>query len=205
MSSVSLKQKFERAFRGFDVNNLDLSEAWSWPYGVRAIVFALLFIIISGVGFKFLVMDQKESLDREIGKEQTLKTQFEAKSFQVSSLDALRRQMADVELRFSEMLAQLPTEKEVPGLLEDISATGRNAGLEIDSIALQPERKASFYVELPIAIQVKGTYHQMGQFVSGVASVKRIVTLHDFTLSPSNGELLTMSISAKTYRHDDEE
>ena len=205
MNSVSLKQKFERAFRGFDVNNLDVSEAWSWPYGVRAIVFALLFIIINGVGFKFLVMDQQESLDKEIGREQTLKTQFEAKSYQVASLDALRRQMADVELRFAEMLAQLPTEKEVPGLLEDISATGRNAGLEIDSIALQPERKASFYVELPIAIQVKGTYHQMGQFVSGVASVKRIVTLHDFNLSPSNGDLLTMSISAKTYRYDDQE
>jgi|GEM_PF-6184495 len=141
MNSVSLKQRFERAFRGFDVNNLDVSEAWSWPYGVRAIVFALLFIIIGGVGFKFLVMDQKESLDKEVGREQTLKTQFEAKSYQVASLDALRRQMADVELRFAEMLAQLPTEKEVPGLLEDISATGRNAGLEIDSIALQPERK----------------------------------------------------------------
>lgn len=204
MNSVSLKQRFERAFRGFDVNNLDVSEAWSWPYGVRAIVFALLFIIINGVGFKFLVMDQKESLDKEVSREQTLKTQFEAKSFQVASLDALRRQMADVELRFTEMLAQLPTEKEVPGLLEDISAMGRNAGLEIDSIALQPERKASFYVELPIAIQVKGTYHQMGQFVSGVAGVKRIVTLHDFNLSPASGDLLTMSISAKTYRYNDE-
>lgn len=204
MNSVSLKQRFERAFRGFDVNNLDVSEAWSWPYGVRAIVFALLFIIINGVGFKFLVMDQKESLDKEVSREQTLKTQFEAKSFQVASLDALRRQMADVELRFTEMLAQLPTEKEVPGLLEDISAMGRNAGLEIDSIALQPERKASFYVELPIAIQVKGTYHQMGQFVSGVAGVKRIVTLHDFNLSPARGDLLTMSISAKTYRYNDE-
>ncbi len=113
--------------------------------------------------------------------------------------------MADVELRFAELLRQLPTQKEVPGLLEDISAIGQSAGLEIDLIALQPERKAQFYVELPISVQVRGTYHQMGDFVSGVAGIKRIVTLHDFSLKPSGGDQLTMSIDAKTYRYDDEE
>ena len=110
--------------------------------------------------------------------------------------------MEDVEERFAELLKQLPTDKEVPGLLEDITAIGKNAGLDIDTIALQAERKSQFYVELPINIQVRGTYHQMGEFVSGVSAIKRIVTLHDYSIQPSGGQL-SMSISAKTYRYDD--
>jgi len=111
--------------------------------------------------------------------------------------------MADVEGRFAELLKQLPTDKEVPGLLEDITEIGRQAGLEFNLIALQPERKEQFYVELPILIQVRGDYHQMGEFVSGVAAIKRIVTLHDFALQPSDEDTLLMEINAKTYRYDD--
>ena len=113
--------------------------------------------------------------------------------------------MTDVELRFSELLRQLPTAKEVPGLLDDISGIGENSGLNINSIALQAERKAQFYVELPINIQVSGTYHQMGEFVSGVSAIKRIVTLHDYSIRPAGGNMLNMTISAKTYRYDDTE
>lgn len=202
---MSIKTELEKAFRGFDVNNLDLSMAWSWPYGVKYVAYFLVFIIILVGGLNLFVFDKHDALDRAISKESDLKTQFEAKSYQVASLDALRRQMADVELRFAALLSQLPTEKEVPGLIEDISSIGRSAGLEIDSIALQPERKAQFYVELPIEVQVKGTYHQMGEFISGVAGVKRIVTLHDFSLRPIDGNVLSMNISAKTYRYDDED
>ncbi len=111
--------------------------------------------------------------------------------------------MADVESRFAELLKQLPTDKEVPGLLEDITEIGRSAGLEFDLIALQPEKRGQFYVELPIRILVRGNYHQMGEFVSGVAAIKRIVTLHDFSLKPGGDNGLTMEISAKTYRYDD--
>jgi type IV pilus assembly protein PilO len=99
-------------------------------------------------------------------------------------------------------LTQLPTDKEVPGLLEDISDIGRGAGLSINSIALQSERKSKFYIELPINISVAGTYHELGQFVSGVAAIDRIVTLHDFKVSPGSGSLV-MTIQAKTYRYDD--
>lgn len=202
---MSIKTELEKAFRGFDVNNLDLSMAWSWPYGVKYVAYFLVFIIILVGGLNLFVFDKHDALDRAISTESDLKTQFEAKSYQVASLDALRRQMADVELRFAALLSQLPTEKEVPGLIEDISSIGRSAGLEIDSIALQPERKAQFYVELPIEVQVKGSYHQMGEFISGVAGVKRIVTLHDFSLRPIDGNVLSMNISAKTYRYDDED
>ncbi|MGY8870196.1 MAG: type 4a pilus biogenesis protein PilO, partial [Pseudomonadales bacterium] len=91
------------------------------------------------------------------------------------------------------------------GLLEDISDIGRAAGLQIEQIALAGERKEKFYIELPINIEVEGTYHQMGQFVSGVAAIKRIVTLHDYPLKPTDDGLLKMGISAKTYRYDDTE
>ena len=202
---MSLRQSLNNAFKGFDVNNLDFSTAWSWPIGVKIVTYLLVFAVLLGGGINFLVLDKNRALESEIAKESDLKQQFETKSYQVATLDALRRQMADVELRFAELLRQLPTQKEVPGLREDISAIGQSAGLEIDLIALQPERKAQFYVELPISVQVRGTYHQMGDFVSGVAGIKRIVTLHDFSLKPSGGDQLTMSIDAKTYRYDDEE
>lgn len=194
---------FKQAFQGFDPNNLDFNQAGNWPIGVKAIVYILVFAIVVGAGLHFLVRDKHDALEKEIAKEQDLKNEYQRKAFQVASLDALRKQMADVEGRFAELLKQLPTEKEVPGLLEDITEIGRQAGLEFNLIALQPERKSQFYVELPIRIQVRGDYHQMGEFVSGVAAIKRIVTLHDFSLQPSGENTLSMEISAKTYRYDD--
>lgn len=194
---------FKNAFRGFDPNDMDFNNAGTWPVGVKAIVYLLLFSVIVGGGIYFLITDKHSAVEREISRERDLKQEFEAKAFQVANLDALRQQMADVQDRFAELLRQLPTDKEVPGLLEDITAIGKNAGLDINSIALQPERQSQFYVELPINIQVAGTYHQMGEFVSGVAAIKRIVTLHDYSISPSGGGQLSMTISAKTYRYDD--
>lgn len=195
-------ESLKNAFKGFDPNDMDINSAGKWPVGIKVIVYILLFAVLVGAGIYFLILDKHAAVEREISKEQELKQQFESKAFQVANLAALRKQMADVEGRFSELLRQLPTDKEVPGLLEDITAIGKNAGLDIDSIALQAERKAKFYVELPISIQVKGTYHQMGEFVSGVAAIKRIVTLHDYTIKPTGGQL-SMNISAKTYRYDD--
>lgn len=202
---MSMMTNLKNAFRGFDINNADFNTAWSWPVGVKIICYILVFALLVGGGTYYLVLDKHKQLEREIAKETDLKQQYESKAFQVASLDALRKQMADVELRFAELLRQLPTDKEVPGLLEDISAIGQNSGLDIDSIALQPEKKAQFYVELPINIQVRGTYHQMGEFVSGVSAIKRIVTLHDYSIRPAGGNLLNMNISAKTYRYDDTE
>ena len=202
---MSMMSNLKNAFRGFDINNADFNTAWSWPVGVKIICYILVFALLIGGGTYYLVLDKHKQLEREIAKEIDFKQQYESKAFQVASLDALRKQMADVELRFAELLRQLPTDKEVPGLLEDISAIGQNSGLDIESIALQPEKKAQFYVELPINIQVRGTYHQMGEFVSGVSAIKRIVTLHDYSIRPAGGNLLNMNISAKTYRYDDTE
>lgn len=198
-------QSFKNAFQGFDPNNLDLNAAGNWPIGVKVVVYIIIMSVVVYAGVHFYVSEQHTQLEREIQKEVQYKKEFEKKSFQVANLSALRKQMEDVEVKFSELLGQLPTDKEVPGLLEDISDIGRAAGLQIKVIQLAGERKAKFYIELPINIEVKGTYHQMGQFVSGVAAIKRIVTLHDYTLTPTDDGMLEMVISAKTYRYDDTE
>ncbi|MEH6576012.1 MAG: type 4a pilus biogenesis protein PilO [Amphritea sp.] len=192
----------KNSFRGFDADNLDFNTAGNWPIGVKIIAYLIVFSIVIGAGIHFYISDIQKGLDREVRQEHDLKTQVQIKASQVANLAQLRLQMADVEGRFSELLKQLPTEKEVPGLLEDITDIGRSSGLQIQSIALAAETKSKFYIELPINIKVSGTYHQMGQFVSGVAAISRIVTLHDYSISPSGAEL-AMTISAKTYRYDD--
>jgi type IV pilus assembly protein PilO len=196
-------QTFKNAFQGFDPNNLDMNAAGNWPIGIKVVVYIIVMSIVVYAGVHFYISEQNTQLEREVQKEAQYKQDFESKSFQVANLAALRKQMEDVEGTFSELLGQLPTNKEVPGLLEDISDIGRAAGLQIKVINLAGERKEKFYIELPINIEVKGTYHQMGQFVSGVAAIKRIVTLHDYTLKPTNDGMLEMVISAKTYRYDD--
>jgi type IV pilus assembly protein PilO len=201
MSSESLKT----AFQGFDPNNMDINTAGNWPVGVKAVVYLIILVVVVYAGIHFYVSEKHVQVERAIQKESQLKQEFEKKSFQVANLKALRKQMEDVEGKFSELLGQLPTDKEVPGLLEDISNIGRAAGLEIEEIALAGEKQEKFYIELPINIEVKGTYHQMGQFVSGVAAIERIVTLHDYTLNPTDDGMLEMAISAKTYRYDDTE
>jgi len=113
--------------------------------------------------------------------------------------------MVEMEASFGALVKQLPSDTEVPGLLEDITLTGIGTGLEIKSIQLKPEVAAEFYIELPIEIQVTGTYHDFGSFVSGVAGLPRIVTLHDFTIKPGDAGLLNMTILAKTYRYNDQE
>jgi type IV pilus assembly protein PilO len=140
-------------------------------------------------------------------QEVTLKQEYEKKAFQVANLDAYRQQMVDMEESFGALISQLPSDTEVPGLLEDITNKGLLNGLSISSIDLQPEVSREFYVELPIAIVATGSYHDLGAFVSGMAGLPRIVTLHDFVIS-GNGEnsaALNMNITAKTYRYKDGE
>ncbi len=192
----------KNSFKGFDPNDLDLSSSGNWPVGVKVVAYLLVFSLVVGCGVYFYITDKEKILNREVSQEAGLKQQVSNKSIQVASLDQLRIQMKDVEERFTELLKQLPTEKEVPGLLEDITEIGRSSGLDIESISLAGEKKNKIFIELPINIKVSGTYHQMGQFVSGVAAIPRIVTLHDYNIAPS-GPQLSMTISAKTYRYDD--
>lgn len=198
---MSFAEQME-SLKSFDINNLDFKNAGSWPVPVKAIVFLLVFILILGGGYWFMVKDQYAELERAETQEATLKQQYESKAFKVANLVAYRQQMEEMEESFGALLKQLPADTEVPGLLEDITNTGLGTGLDIKSIGLKPEVSREFYVELPIDISVSGTYHDMASFVSGVAALPRIVTLHDFNIAKAgkSGEL-TMDISAKTYRY----
>jgi type IV pilus assembly protein PilO len=194
--------KLKNSFKGFDADNLELSTSGNWPVGVKVIAYLIVFSLVVGAGVYFYITDKEKVLNRVVSQESGLKQKISIKTTQVASLEQLRQQMKDVEGRFAELLKQLPTEKEVPGLLEDITEIGRSSGLNIQSISLGGEKKNEIFIELPINIKVSGTYHQMGQFVSGVAAIPRIVTLHDYNIKPA-GDQLNMSISAKTYRYDD--
>lgn len=190
--------------RDFDVNDLDINNAGSWPLLIKIIVWVIVLSIVIFLGYYLKLNDMNTRLEKVVAKEKELKQDYKQKAFKAANLDTYRQQMLDMEKSFGALVKQLPSDTEVPGLLEDITHTGLGSGLEIKSINLQAERAAEFYVELPIEIHVQGTYHDFGSFVSGVASLPRIVTLHDFSISPS-GSLLNMSITAKTYRYNDKE
>ena len=196
--------KLTDAFKGFDPNNLDFSIAGTWPIGVKIVSYLLLFCMAMFLGVHFYISDKEQLLASKIRTEEQLKTTYAGVSNRVANLAGLRKQMADVEEQFEEIKRQLPTEKEVPGLLEDITNIAIASGLSIKSIALQSERKEQYYIELPIQISASGTYHQVGNFISGIAAIKRIVTLHDFSLTPTLNGQLSISITAKTYRNDDD-
>lgn len=191
--------------RDFDVNDLDFTNAGSWPLLVKLIVWVLVLAIVIFLGYYLRLNDMNSQLERAQSTEQKLKRDYESKAFKAANLDTYRKQMEDMDKSFGALVKQLPKDTEVPGLLEDITHTGLGSGLEINSIELQPENSAEFYVELPIEIQVKGGFHDFGSFVSGVASLPRIVTLHDFAIEPTDSGLLNMTITAKTYRYNDKE
>jgi len=198
---VSFAESLE-SLKGFDVNELDFNNAGSWPGPIKAIVFIIVITLVVGGGYWFLIKDQFAQLDQVTSKESDLRQQYETKAYKVANLAAYKLQMLEMEESFGALLKQLPTDTEVPGLLEDITNTGIGSGLEFKSIKLKPEIKKEFYIELPIQIEVTGTYHDISSFVSGVASLPRIVTLHNFSVSPSKtNEVLNMSIEAKTYRY----
>ncbi len=196
--------------KNVDLNDLDLNDPGDWPTPIKAIALTLVLLIAGAGGHFFYLSGKFEALERLERQEQGLRSEFEQKAGDASNLDRLRAQQREMEESFGALLRQLPTDTEVPGLLEDITMKGLDSGLKFTAIDLQPERQAEFYRELPISITVTGSYHDMGAFVSGVANLSRIVTLHDFSITPERargargnegeGEM-TMQIQARTYRY----
>ena len=196
-----------RSLREFDINDLDFDNVGSWPAAIKLIIWvALLSAVVVG-GYYYHIEDMQLQLAKVEAKEITLKKDFEKKAFQAANLDAYRQQMVEMEESFGALVSQLPSATEVPGLLEDITNKGLLNGLNIASIDLQKEQSREFYVELPIAISATGSYHDLGAFISGMAGLPRIVTLHDFKISAkgNNANSLQMNIIAKTYRYKDGE
>jgi len=185
-----------------DINEIDWNDMGSWPTPGKIFFGVLIFIaIVVGVYF-WMVDGVRLNLERAVAQEAQLKKDIERKAFRSSNLEAYKAQLAEMEESFGSLLKQLPKDTEVPGLVDDISATALGAGLQLDAISPEPLRAAEFYNELPITIEVQGGYHEMGAFVSGVAALPRIVTLHDFSISGGKtGSELTMKIQAKTYQY----
>ncbi|WP_430460407.1 type 4a pilus biogenesis protein PilO [Thalassolituus sp. LLYu03] len=193
-------------FKVDDLNDIDWENMGSWPIAGKAFFCVLLFAGVLVGGFFGLVSDNLDALSRDQAKEVSLKKDFEGKAFKVSNLAAYKSQMEEMQESFGSLLKQLPRDTEVPGLIDDISSAALSAGLKLNAIDPQKMAKTEFYNELPIDIEVVGGYHEMGAFVSAVASLPRIVTLHDFSVEGTGSSgMLKMKIQAKTYQYGGDE
>ena len=194
-----------RELNEIDLNDLDLENVGSWPAAARAIVAVMLFVLIVVLGYYYHIANLSDRLDASERKELELRREFERKAFEAQNLDAYKLQLKEMRDSFGALVSQLPSDTEVPGLLEDISSKGELNGLTIESIDLLDEVREEFYVELPIAIEATGSYHDLGAFISGMAGLPRIVTLHDFDIEMTDDDSsnLSMEITAKTYRYRD--
>lgn len=191
------------------LRSLDANDPGRWPLLFRALAIALIFVLVIGGGiYLFVVKEQLPILERVEREEQDLRGTFEQKQRKAANFDAYKAQLAEMERSFGAMLRQLPGKTEVPSLLVDISQTGLAAGLEENLFQPSPEIRKEFYAELPIKIQLTGGFHELGNFVSGIAALPRIVTLHDIEVKPEQDSApnqLVLDVTAKTYRYLDEE
>lgn len=193
---------------GDQFSNLDPENIGNWPILVRSIIVLLVCAAVLGAGYYFDTQYQQEEFEKVVAQENGLWSTFESKQVKAASLDDYKAQMVEMEESFGTMLRQLPSKNEVADLLVDITQTGLASGLEFELFKPNKEQPKEFYAELPITVNVNGGYHNLGQFVSGVAALPRIVTIHDIQLKVSDPETrrLNMTATAKTYRYlDDDE
>ena len=192
-----------------ELKNLDVNDVGRWPLVFRAAVILVVFVAVTALGIWFtIIKDKLPTLQRAQEDEQTLRVTFENKQRKAANYDAYRAQLAQIEQSFGTMLRQLPGETEIPSLIVDISQTGLAAGLQEKLFQPQPEVPKDFYAEKPTTISLSGGYHEIANFVSGIASLPRIVTLHDINITPDDAnsfDSLTMQVTAKTYRYIEEE
>ena len=192
-----------------ELQSLDVNDVGRWPLAFRAAVIAIVFLVVLGLGiYWFIIQDKAPQLARAQEEEKELRVTFENKQRKAANYDAYKAQLAQIEQSFGTMLRQLPGLTEIPSLIVDISQTGLAAGLQEKLFVPQPEIPKDFYAEKPIKIRLTGGYHEIGNFVSGIAALPRIVTLHNIDITPENGDSfdsLSMEVTAQTYRYLDEE
>lgn len=188
-----------------ELKSLDVNDIGRWPTAFRAVVIVVAFIVVVGIGIYFTIIeDKRPQLQRAQDDEQQLRLTFENKQRKAANYDDYKAQLAQIEQSFGTMLRQLPGETEIPSLIVDISQTGLAAGLQEKLFVPQAEIPKDFYAEKPINIRLTGGYHEIGNFVSGIAALPRIVTLHNITITPeSTGsfDVLSMEVTAQTYRY----
>jgi len=187
-----------------ELNSLDPKNIGAWPLPIRIALIAVVCVIVGYITWHYDVQLQLQALEKVEKEEITLRDTFEVKQSKAANLQALKEQLAEMKQSLGDMIRQLPDKTEVAGLIVDISQTGLAAGLEFKLFKPGAEVPAEFYSELPISIKVVGNYHQLGEFVSGIAALPRIVTTHDISITKSDAQLV-MDATAKTYRALDEE
>jgi type IV pilus assembly protein PilO len=192
-----------------ELQQLDPRDPGRWPLPVRLGAAALAFVALSLLlSYLLVYKDKSPQLDQKRAEELTLRDTFRTKHLKAVNLEVYEQQLKDIERSFGALLRQLPGKTEVPSLLVDISQTGLAAGLEEKLFQPAPEEKKDFYAELPIKIRLSGSYHDFGEFVSGIAALPRIVTLHQIEIKPDKGnayDQLTLDLTARTYRYLDED
>lgn len=192
-----------------ELQSLDVNDVGRWPLPFRAAVIVIVFLVVLGLGvYWFIVKDKAPQLSRVQEEEQQLRVTFENKQRKAANYDAYKAQLAQIEQSFGTMLRQLPGKTEIPSLIVDISQTGLAAGLQEKLFVPQGEIPKDFYAEKPIKIRLTGGYHEIGNFVSGIAALPRIVTLHDINITQEDKnefDNLSIEVTAKTYRYLEEE
>lgn len=194
-----------------ELRNLDPEHIGDWPLPVKIALVLIIAAVILFAGWHYDIQNLRVAIESEKTKEADQITSLESKQRQAANLEALKRQMQEMQQSFGDMLRQLPNKTEVAGLLVDISQTGLAAGLEFELFKPSNEVPSEFYAELPIQISVIGDYHKFGEFISGVAALPRIVTTHDISIEKRSGKgkdqeaTLVLKATAKTYRALDEE
>ncbi len=201
---MSLFTNIANDLRNFDWNDLqDVDTIGVWPAPVKVIIVITVVVSCLAAGYFFHIQNLQAELQTVSTEEGTLRIEFEQKAFLATNLEEYRAQTVQMEESFTELLRQLPSVTEVPGLVDDVTETGVGSGLEFSRLDLPPEEVQEFYIEIPMNLDVVGDFHDFGTFVSGVASLDRIVTLHDFAISARDDAFLSMNIVARTYRYKD--
>jgi type IV pilus assembly protein PilO len=181
-------------------NDIDFDNIGGWPKLVKIVFAAFLSVCVIGASYYLFISDTIDVLDAEQQKEIQLREDFENKYRLAANLKLYREQLVVMETQFAELLKMLPSENEMPGLLDDLTFVATDAGLRINSLDWDDEIERDFYIEFPIKMSVEGDYHKIGNMVSGVAKLPRIVSLHDFIIKQNDSGGLSMDILAKTYR-----
>jgi type IV pilus assembly protein PilO len=182
-----------------EINDLDFEQVAIWPKEIKTVVAIFCIVVVSAICYYAIISSKLPQLDGAKNKETELRSTFESKYRIAVNLSAYEQQLVRMQSDFSSMLKTLPTSNETPGLLDDITYVGTDAGLSFKLLNWQQENPKEFYTELPIQLEVKGSYHEFGLFTSNIANLPRIVTLHDFDITNSKG-VLTLKMQAKTYR-----
>ncbi|OTG67563.1 type 4a pilus biogenesis protein PilO [Acinetobacter silvestris] len=200
------KMTVEKFFQQF--NTLDMNNFGSWPVSVKITCWLFAFFVVCAIGYFLAIKPKLDSIDSAQAQEQNLLNEFKEKDSKLRNLQQYQAQLQQMEANFTQQLEQLPKETEIPSLVEDINVTGVSSGLKFKNIRLEEEVKQEFFVEQPISIEATGDYHSFGIFVSNIAALPRIVTLHDFDIigtvnkdKKTDIPVIDYKLNAKTYRY----